>query len=273
MIYAMSDIHGCLDALKQKMEYVDLSLDNRLILLGDYIDYGTQSEQTLRYIRTLQKKYGEDKLISLKGNHEAMLLEFLDEFKGKAGAVKDAYVLDNWLRMDSDAGLISFKTLVSQYEFIEFSHIAKNASFLETCEVAVEMIQKNSGDLISWIRKMPSYYETENQIFVHAGVDEEAEEDWKWGTSDETFLWKYPPVTGSFYKDIIAGHVGTGIPELQNDWDYHGIYHDGESHYYIDGSVYKDGGTLNLLVYNPEEERYGEIDDAGRQRWLFANRT
>ena len=42
-IYCISDIHGCLDALKAALEHIDLSGDGRLVLLGDYIDYGPQS--------------------------------------------------------------------------------------------------------------------------------------------------------------------------------------------------------------------------------------
>ncbi|MBQ6129157.1 MAG: serine/threonine protein phosphatase [Lachnospiraceae bacterium] len=81
MIYAMSDIHGCLDALKEKMEQVDLSPDNRMIFLGDYIDYGPDSGGVLRYLYDLWQKEGNDKVVMLKGNHEAMLLEWIDEFK------------------------------------------------------------------------------------------------------------------------------------------------------------------------------------------------
>ena len=40
MIYAMSDIHGCIEELQKQMEQVDLSGKNRIIFLGDYIDYG-----------------------------------------------------------------------------------------------------------------------------------------------------------------------------------------------------------------------------------------
>ena len=43
---------------------------------------------------------------------------------------------------------------------------------------AVQMILSNYEKLILWIEQMPSYFETENQIFVHAGVDEEAGEYW-----------------------------------------------------------------------------------------------
>lgn len=43
------------------------------------------------------------------------------------------------------------------------------------------------------VKKLPLYYETQNLIFVHAGVDEEAGEWWNIGTDDYTFLNKYPP--------------------------------------------------------------------------------
>ena len=61
MIYAMSDIHGCIGAFEKKLEQVDLSGDNRLILLGDYIDYGRESGQVLEKVFDLQNKHGEKK--------------------------------------------------------------------------------------------------------------------------------------------------------------------------------------------------------------------
>lgn len=81
MIYAISDIHGCMEELDRKMKLVDLSGDNRIVFLGDYIDYGPASGQVLQYLFHLQQEYGADKVIVLKGNHEAMFLEWIDEFK------------------------------------------------------------------------------------------------------------------------------------------------------------------------------------------------
>lgn len=43
MIYAMSDIHGCIGELQKNMEQVDLGGDNRIVFCGDYIDYGDSS--------------------------------------------------------------------------------------------------------------------------------------------------------------------------------------------------------------------------------------
>lgn len=86
---------------------------------------------------------------------------------------------------------------------------------------------------------MPFYYETETQIFVHAGIDEEAEEYWNYGTPDEYFVSKFPATFGKFHKDIITGHIGTST--LANDKNFHGVFWDKASHYYIDGTV-KDSG-------------------------------
>ena len=125
------------------------------------------------------------------------------------------------------------------------------------------MILSGHEDLIWWLKGMPSYYEAENQIFVHAGVDEEAGEYWMWGTSDNILLGKFPATKGKFYKTIIAGHVGTGSKNLADNRNYHDVYYDGESHYYIDGSVYK-GGKLILLAYDKDEDKYYQIENGRR---------
>lgn len=207
MIYAMSDIHGSLEAFEERLKEVDLSGKNRLVLLGDYIDYGTSSAQVLERIYELQKTHGAEKVIVLKGNHEDMLLQWIDQSHRTPTPATEA-----------DWPLIAEKK-----------------------------------ELIRWIRKMPLYYQTGTQIYVHAGVDEEAEDLWQVGTSDEVFLWKYPATTGSFYMTIIAGHVGTYA--LAGKKSFHDFYYDGASHYYIDGTVY-NGGKLNLFIYDEETDAY-----------------
>ena len=53
MIYAMSDIHGCIGELQKNMEQVDLGGDNRIVFCGDYIDYGDSSYYILKYLWNL----------------------------------------------------------------------------------------------------------------------------------------------------------------------------------------------------------------------------
>ncbi|HOK05496.1 MAG TPA: hypothetical protein PLN24_09610, partial [Victivallales bacterium] len=58
---------------------------------------------------------------------------------------------------------------------------------------------------------------------------------------------------GYFYKDIIAGHIGTY--SLKADKNFHGVYWDGMSHYFIDGSV-NISGVIPLLMYDLESNKY-----------------
>lgn len=262
MIYAISDIHGCIDALKKKMDQVDLGGDNRIIFLGDYIDYGNSSCQVLQYIRELQEQNGEEKVIVLKGNHEQMFLEWIDDYRNSfSNGTEDYLTFNDWLKTDFEYGANTIRTFISEQQMDLLNQLSGTYPLETISKKAVQMILSNHKELIRWIRKMPLYYETEHQIFVHAGVDEEAGEYWMWGTSDSILLGKFPATKGKFYKTIIAGHVGTGTRELANDSDYHDIYFDGKSHYYIDGSVYK-GGKLLLLAYNESDNKYYQLENS-----------
>ena len=79
----------------------------------------------------------------------------------------------------------------------------------------------------------------------------------------DLLLGKFPASKGRFYKTIVAGHVGTGSRYLANDCSYHDVYYDGESHYYIDGPVYK-GGKLLLLGYDENDGKYYQIESNRR---------
>lgn len=206
-IYAMSDIHQELGLFKETLSLVDLSGDNQLILLGDYIDIHSQDLNILYFIKELQEKH-KDQVIVIAGNHEFMLLE---DIQSKASSFNDTAV-------------------------------------------------------INWLKGLPFYYETPyNQVYVHAGIDEGAGELWKWGSEDYYFCCKYPHTTGKFYKDIIAGHVSTS--EITGNADYHKVYWDKQSHFYIDGNT-RVSKTIPVLKYDTFSGRYTSFekikqDDSG----------
>lgn len=70
----MSDIHGCLYEFEEALSCIDLTGDNMLILLGDYV-HGPDSYGVLKKILELQKKYGNNKVVALMGNHEEMVVD------------------------------------------------------------------------------------------------------------------------------------------------------------------------------------------------------
>jgi serine/threonine protein phosphatase 1 len=74
--FIIGDIHGCLDMLEKLMDKIAWSPDNdRLIFLGDYIDRGENPKGVVDYILDLTRR--SSLVECLKGNHEAMLLDFL----------------------------------------------------------------------------------------------------------------------------------------------------------------------------------------------------
>lgn len=117
------------------------------------------------------------------------------------------------------------------------------------------MILDNRRELITWLRGLPYYYETERQIFVHAGIDETYPAFWREVTEPYVFVGKFPAATGTFPKDIIAGHVAAST--VAGNREHKGVFFDGKSHYYIDGSVQRTGRLL-CLVYDENAETYYE---------------
>lgn len=117
---------------------------------------------------------------------------------------------------------------------------------------------------IDWMASLPKFYATEHQIFCHAGIDEDAEDMWEWGTGDYIFTEKYPAETGHFYMDIIAGHIGTA--SISGDPSFHDIYYDGQSHYYIDGTVL-DSGIIPVIMVDTKQNKYYRVTETGN--WLI----
>ncbi len=115
---------------------------------------------------------------------------------------------------------------------------------------------------IQWMADLPRYYTEGNTIFVHAGIEEEAEDAWEWETDDYTYTEKYPAQIGRFCGDwkIVAGHIGTS--EISGNRRFHEIYYDGESHYYIDGTVL-ESGVIPVLLVDTDTDQYYTVTENG----------
>ncbi len=133
-LFAIGDIHGCFDALKELVENkIQLQKDDKLILLGDYIDRGDKSKEVVEFIIELQGK-GFD-VIPLIGNHESMLLDVYENEKN----------ISRWILNGGDLTLKSFE--ISSLKDIESKYM------------------KFFKDLIY-------YYSFEDYLFVHAGFND-----------------------------------------------------------------------------------------------------
>lgn len=77
-VIAIGDIHGRLDLLERLYDKIDADQSKaHVVFLGDYIDRGDEAWGVLEYLMRLQDRLGA-RAKFLMGNHEAMLLDFLD---------------------------------------------------------------------------------------------------------------------------------------------------------------------------------------------------
>ena len=136
LTYAIGDIQGSLHSLRALIERCRRHASTRamtLVFLGDYIDRGPDSAGVIGLIMELQAELGE-RLIPLKGNHEAMALDVID---GKAEA-------EFWLSQGGGQTLRSYG--VTSAEALPRDHVA-------------------------WLRSLRASYDDGRRFFVHAGID------------------------------------------------------------------------------------------------------
>ncbi len=131
LTYAIGDIHGKLDMLRQLVGKIHTDANGqpyKLVFVGDYIDRGENSRGVLDFIIAIQEMRNEAGLetICLMGNHEDM-------------AVNDAFK-DSWIMNGGGATLESYPNKVMTTEHID------------------------------WIKSLPMYHETEHNYFAHASV-------------------------------------------------------------------------------------------------------
>jgi serine/threonine protein phosphatase 1 len=182
MIYAIGDIHGCLDHLIHLLDLVNPDLDrHKLVFVGDYVDRGPQSSRVVDYIIDLKKKYNPENIICLMGNHERMFLDFLhgqeEMFFLMNGGTSTAvsYWGDHWELRD--------RSLPSGHE--------------------------------EFYNNLKLFYETEDYIFVHGGLrpglplTAQKEEDLLW-IRQEFILSEF-----DFGRRIIFGHTPVRTPLIR----------------------------------------------------------
>jgi serine/threonine protein phosphatase 1 len=97
-LYAVGDIHGRFDLLKQAILAIESDSDAAtVVFLGDYIDRGPQSRQVLETLMAGPKRSG-DRWICLQGNHEVMMV----------AARHSRREMDRWLGNGGEETLDSF---------------------------------------------------------------------------------------------------------------------------------------------------------------------
>lgn len=189
-------------------------------------------------------------LVDLSGTNKLVLLgDYID------GGGDDERVLDKIIEMQNRYGMDKVIALMGNHEEMAFEGIGLRQIYYD--EAASEL-----ENYFGWMENLPRYYVENKTIFVHAGIDEGAGIYWEEETDDYTFTEKFPPKTGKFDggMTIVAGHVYTST--LAKDRNFHDIFYDGVSHYFIDGDVLTSG-RIPVLAADVENNKYYGVDKTG----------
>lgn len=232
--FVVSDIHGCYDQFIKVLEHWDKEME--LVILGDLIDRGDKSLEVVQHVMELKDTYG-DKVTVLKGNHEDMFLNFLDD--------------------PFECGEIFF---INGGNRTAFSFTNDEFLMFKSYEERVKLIKLMNPE-VDFIRNLDLYYEFGNVLFVHAGINPLLS-DWR-NTSETDFMWTR---NMTYNKNetgltIVFGHTPTQMLHKNNSNNDIWMSKD-QSYICIDGGC-AFGGQLNAIVIDGKGEILEKYDVKG----------
>lgn len=176
---AIGDIHGEIDQLKTLIQLINPTANDVLIFLGDYIDRGSNSKDVIDYLVNLQEIC---KCVFVKGNHEDFFL----------AAVHPNYTpsynylppLDVWIYNGGFDTLISYEIPHDDRENIWEKYLPESHK--------------------QFFNGLLNYYETDDFVFVHAGVTNDPPDQ----TDAYTLLWHLFSSSEEYkyHKTLVHGH-------------------------------------------------------------------
>ena len=133
MIFAIGDVHGCVYELRLLLNRLPRTSETTLVFLGDYVDRGPASRDVIDTILELQQRH---EVVALKGNHEVMFQNYLQD-----------------------------PTSAAAGSFIYNGGSATLASYVD--DNGVIRIPEAHREFLT---TRPMIHETEHNVFVHAGL-------------------------------------------------------------------------------------------------------
>ncbi len=154
-IYAIGDIHGELDMLKDAVSRIerDSGADARVVFLGDYIDRGPQSRAVIDYL--IEARAAGRNYHYLLGNHDRMFAMFMEDTPRTDPRLSRDF---HWLhrRLGGVATLASYGVDVADGEPLSNIHQRARAA------VPDEHVQ--------FLHSLTYSLQLEELLFVHAGI-------------------------------------------------------------------------------------------------------
>lgn len=211
----IGDVHGRADLFRSILERLD-GFDGQLVQVGDLVDRGEASRDVLE---TARARAG---LVCLMGNHERMMLDFIDapDLAGR-----------RWLRNGGLQTLASFGV----------GGLTENAEGTALIAARDALRDAMGAEMLSWLETRPMMFRSGNIAVVHAMTDPAFPID---GQDAQTLLWARPARFATARTDgIWTVHGHTIVEAAKADM----------GRIAVDTGAYATG-TLTAAIIRPGEE-------------------
>jgi serine/threonine protein phosphatase 1 len=191
-IYAIGDIHGRFDLLKQLLEKITADkktpgIVTKKIFLGDYIDRGLQSKQVFECLMSLFE-LDDEKPVFLLGNHEQVMRQLLHAY--------DLNLMNDWLKFGGRETLMSYGIRPSAFSGLG-----------DLAKIMTDFVNKVPDAHNHFLKSLITSVNFGDYFFCHAGarpgieLEAQTENDLVWIRRD------FMSYEGKFSKMIVHGHT------------------------------------------------------------------
>ena len=205
-IYAIGDIHGCLDELQQVQENIRQDLQNRphpqpiIVYLGDFIDRGPNSRGVIENL--ISEDAAPHHTHLLFGNHDEMLLTFLKDplipIRPNGPKVNKVH----WLH-ELGGGVETLRSYGIEGATHE-NPAAKHEAFVEALP----------DTHLQFFKGLEHYVRIGSYLFVHAGINPDASLEEQ--TLDDLIWMREPFLSSDKDHGFTVVHGHTPVKKVEN---------------------------------------------------------
>lgn len=231
-VAVIGDIHGCHGLLRKLLERLNDAEPEVIVTVGDYVDRGEDSAQVLSTLKA-RSEDTSGKFICLMGNHEKMLLDFLDR-PTERGA--------RWLRNGGLQTLASFGVGGVTETAPEDRLLTARDDFRKALPAGME----------NWLRGLSTYWSSGTLWVVHGAADPAQ----PIATQDaRTLLWGHRDFLTTPRQDglwVAHGHTVVDQPQFQM------------SRIATDTGAYYSGRLTAAMIDPDGDVRFVQVDQRNR---------
>ena len=218
--FVIPDIHGRPDLLEDGLAEITARSKgggHTIVTIGDYVDKGPASSVVVERLRA---GVGGFELVTLKGNHDAMMVD----------ALRDSSKMADWLRKGGDAALASYggeatgvpQSHIDWLDGLRLFHVDRYRLYVHAGVDPQTPLDHQREETLLWKRYPKGYAEGFGHLHVVHGHDNAPDGPllYEGRTNLDTLAWRTGRLTIGVFDDDSAGGpvdfiVIAGAPALR----------------------------------------------------------